>query len=230
MGKAGQSEAETSRHLPKRNIYALGVLAILGSEFLLRNVLLPKQANSLHVGAALIVEWLVLVVLLAFWIPRMEGLSLASIGWGRFKWRHVWLGLLAYLLATVALTISGFVLPAIGLESIRSLQPRLQAFGWPVLLGLFVTGTFLEEVFYRGYLIERLAVLLRRRWLAGLVSWLAFTLVHLKFFGVGPTIDVSFLSAALVLLYLKERSIWPSIILHGLNDAFAYLVFPLLMP
>jgi hypothetical protein len=72
MGKAGQSEAETSRHLPKRNIYALGVLAILGSEFLLRNVLLPKQANSLHVGAALIVEWLVLVVLLAFWIPRFE--------------------------------------------------------------------------------------------------------------------------------------------------------------
>jgi hypothetical protein len=87
MGKTRQSDIETSEHPSKTNVYALGVLAILGSEFLLRNVLLPKQANGFHVGAALIAEWLVLVVLMAFWIPRMEGLSLASIGWGRFKWR-----------------------------------------------------------------------------------------------------------------------------------------------
>jgi len=97
------------------------------------------------------------------------------------------------------------------------------------LIGLFLTGTFLEEVFYRGYLIERLISLTRKRWLAAIISWLAFTLVHLKFFGLGPTIDISILSAAFVLLYLKERSIWPCVVLHGINDVFGFLIFPLLI-
>ena len=97
-------------------------------------------------------------------------------------------------IATVALIISGIVLEANGLEPIRSLQPVLKTYSFLTLFGLFLTGTILEEIFYRGYLIERLGDLLGRRWLAGLVSWIAFTLVHFKFFGLGPTIDVSILS------------------------------------
>lgn len=229
MNNTKQKEVKTSTPRFKTNYYVLGVLLVLGSEFILRDALLPKQANGFDVGRVLIIEWVVLAVLMAVWVPRVERLPLASIGWGKFKWRYIGLGLLAYLLATIALMISGFILPAIGLEPIRALQPTLRGFGGPVLLGLFLTGTLLEEIFYRGYLIERLTVILKHRGLAGIVSWLAFTLVHLRFFGVGPTIDMSILSAALVLLYLKEKSIWPCIVLHGINNALAYLIFPLLM-
>ena len=42
-------------------------------------------------------------------------------------------------------------------------------------------------------------------------------LVHLRFFGLGPTIDTSVISAALVLLYLKEKSIFPCIVVHGIK-------------
>jgi membrane protease YdiL (CAAX protease family) len=210
--------------------YVLGILLVLGSEYILRDFLLPKQANGFDVGIVLIIEWVVLAVLMTVWLPRVERLPLSSIGWGQFKWRYLGSGLLAYVLVTLVLTVSSLLLPMIGLESIRSLQPTLKNFGTPILLGLFVTGTFLEEIFYRGYLIERLTVLLKHRGLAGILSWLAFTLVHLKFFGVGPTIDLSILSAALVLLYLKEKSIWPCVVLHGINNALAYLIFPLLMP
>jgi membrane protease YdiL (CAAX protease family) len=230
MENTKQKDVKTSTPRSKTNYYVLGVLLILGSEFILRDVLLPKQTNGFDVGFVLIIEWVVLAVLMAVWLPRVERLPLASVGWGKFKWRYLGLGLLAYLLATIALTISGFILPAVGLEPIRALQPILKGFGGPVLLGLFITGTLLEEIFYRGYLIERLTVILKHRWLAGVVSWLAFTLVHLRFFGVGPTIDISILSAALVLLYLEEKSIWPCIVLHGLNNALAYLIFPLLTP
>jgi membrane protease YdiL (CAAX protease family) len=230
MENTKKKDVKTSTPRSKTNYYVLGVLLVLGSEFILRDVILPKQADGFDVGLVLIIEWVVLAVLLAVWLPRVERLPLASVGWGKFKWRYMGLGLLAYLLATIALMISGFILPAIGLEPIRTLQPILKGFGGPVLLGLFITGTLFEEIFYRGYLIERLTVILKHRWLAGVASWLAFTLVHLKFFGVGPTIDISILSAALVLLYLKEKSIWPCIVLHGLNNALAYLVFPLLTP
>ena len=207
----------------------VGIIVVLGSEFLIRHVLLPKQANEVHVRNAVIIEWLILFLLLAYWIPIVEKKSLESVGFGKFKWRHLWMGLLVFFLATVALIFSGIVLEACGLDPIRSLQPVLKTYSFFTLFGLFLTGTILEEIFYRGYLIERLGDLLGRRWLAGLVSWVAFTFVHLKFFGLGPTIDVSILSAALVLLYLKERSIWPCIVAHGINNLLSYLVFPLFM-
>ena len=206
-----------------------GIVVVLGSEFLLRNVFLPSQANEIHVRNAILVEWLVLLLLLLFWIPKIEKKSLQSIGFGKFKWRYLWMGILVFVLATIALIFSGMLLVANGLEPIRSLQPVLKSYSFLTLFGLFLTGTVLEEIFYRGYLIERLRELLGRRWLAGLVSWLAFTFVHLKFFGLGPTIDVSILSAALVLLYLKEKSIWPCIVAHGINNLLSYLVFPILM-
>jgi len=207
----------------------IGIVVILGSEFLIRNVFLPKNAYEIHVRNAIIIEWLILFLLLLLWIPKIEKKSLESIGFGKFKWRHLWMGILGFVLATLALIISGIVLEANGLEPIRSLQSVLKTYSFFTLFGLFLTGTILEEIFYRGYLIERLAVLLGRRWLAGLVSWIACTLVHLKFFGLGPTIDVSILSAALVLLYLKEKSIWPCIVAHGINNVLSYLVFPILM-
>ena len=47
-------------------------------------------------------------------------------------------------------------------------------------------------------------------------------------FGLGPTIGVSILSATLVLLYLKEKNIWPCIVAHGMNNMLSYLIFPLL--
>jgi membrane protease YdiL (CAAX protease family) len=227
---ARQKELSMSTPRSKTYYYVVGVLLVLGSEFLLRDVFLPKQANGFTVGIVLILEWVILVVLMVVWLPKVERLPFASIGWNKIKWRHVWAGLLAYLLVTIALTISSFILPTIDLEPIRAIQSTLKGFSIPVLLGLFFTGALLEEIFYRGYLIERLTAILKHRRLAGVVSWLAFTLVHLKFFGVGPTIDISILSAALVLLYLKEKSIWPCIVLHGVNNALAYLIFPLLMP
>ncbi len=206
-----------------------GPVAVLGSEFLIRNIFLPKPATEVSVRNAIIVEWLILIGLLAYWIPRVEKESLESVGFGTFKWRHLWAGVLTFILATVALTASGMILEANYLEPIRSLQPVLKTYSTFALFGLFLTGTILEEIFYRGYLIERLGLLSGRRWLAGIISWLAFTLVHLPFFGVGPTIDVSILSAALVILYLKEKSIWPCIVAHGINNMLSYLIFPVLM-
>jgi membrane protease YdiL (CAAX protease family) len=125
---------------------------------------------------------------------------------------------------------TGFVQQAVGLEGIRSLQPTLKGYRIQVLLGLSMTGTFLEEILYRGYLIERVTMLTRRRWFAALISWAAFTLVHLRWVGIGPLLDVAVTSAAFVVLYLRERSTWPCVVLHGINSTVAYILGPLLLP
>jgi membrane protease YdiL (CAAX protease family) len=213
----------------QRSAFVVGLIIIFSSEFLFRDFLLPAKANDFTFILALVGEWMVLAFLVLFWMPRVEKKDLASVGFGKFRGRYwVW-GVIIYFLIFVGTTVCGFVLPAVGLSALQSLQPMLKRYSFPTLFGIFLTGTFLEEVFYRGYLIERMTFLTGRRWMAGFSSWLLFTLVHLQFFGLGPTIETSVISAGLVLLYVKEKSIWPCIVTHGINDALASLVFPLIM-
>ena len=204
-----------------------GLAIIFLAEFILRDVLLPIPASSSFILLATAVEWLLALLLLIVWIPRVEGKRLSSIGVGPFKWRYLWLGAFAYIVATLASMLLSPVLSFFGLHTIQDLQPSLKVLGFPVLVSLFITGTIVEEIFYRGYLIERLTFLTGRLGLAAGISWLVFSLVHLRFFGLGPTIGIGLLSAALVLLYVKERSLWPCVVCHGLNGALAYLIFPL---
>ena len=227
--ESSQNGKNTDTKLSRKWIYAVGLIIVFGVEFVLRDFLLPENANNFSIGLALVGEWVALSFLVFLWIPKVEKKNKASIGLGKFKRRHLGWGVLVYLLVLVASSVSGFVLQSVGLPSLRSLQPLIKGYGFATLLGLFLTGTFLEEVFYRGYVIERMTILTRHRWAAAFVSWLLFTLVHLKFFGLGPTIDTSVISAALVLLYMKEKSIWPCIVVHGINDALAFLIFPLLI-
>jgi membrane protease YdiL (CAAX protease family) len=229
MEQSGKNEKDNGTRLSKKWIFAVGLIIVFGVEFVLRDFLLPANASDISVGLALVGEWMTLAFLVFLWIPKVEKKNIESIGLGKFKRRHLGWGVLVYVLVLVASSISGFVLQSVGLPSLRSLQPLIEGYGFATLFGLFLTGTFLEEVFYRGYLIERITILTRHRWAAAFVSWLLFTLVHLKFFGLGPTIDTSVISAALVLLYMKEKSIWPCIVVHGINDALAFLIFPLLI-
>jgi len=224
-----QSEITPITRLPKKWRYPIGLVIILTSEFMLRDVFLPEHASDIHVRIAVLIEWLVLLVLLALWIPKVEGNKLESIGFGKFKRRYLWMGILTYLILMAAWIGSSFALKAIGLEGLSSLQPMIKEYSFLTLFSLFITGTFLEEIFYRGYIIERLTSLTGRRWIAGVISWTAFTFVHLKFFGLGPTLEVGVLSAGLVILYLRERSIWPCIVVHGINGVFSWLIAPLVI-
>jgi len=51
----------------------IGLIIVLGSEFILRDVFLPVYARNIHIGMAVLAEWLVLLILLAFRIPKIEG-------------------------------------------------------------------------------------------------------------------------------------------------------------
>ena len=218
----------TSR-LSRRWAAIIGLIIILGSEYILRDVFISKGASGFQIGIAIAVEWVVALLILFYWIPKVERHNLGSIGFGKFRWRYIWISMVAYIVYFLISAGLEFGLKSAGLQGLRDLSPTLKGYGFPLLFGLFLTGTFVEEIFYRGYIIERVTELTGRRWVAGTISGLTFTLVHIRFFGLGPTLEVAIIAAVLVILYTRTKSIWPAIIVHGINDIFGFLIGPLFM-
>ena len=87
---------------------------------------------------------------------------------------------------------------------------------------LIAVAPLAEEVFFRGFLYQAF----RNSFgvLPGaLLSALIFGAIHFEFFKL---VQLAILGVILALLFEKTKSLWPPIILHGLNNtlAFAYLL------
>ena len=90
----------------------------------------------------------------------------------------IFAALAAAVIAIVIISFSGFVRSLLTNEPAPVLSITRILPVW-VLVPAWITGSFTEEVLFRSYPIERLTQLTGRRWLAGLVTMLAFTLLHL---------------------------------------------------
>lgn len=172
--------------------------------------------------------WKWVVPALVVLVVVAEGKSFASIGWHvESAWTLLWqvgVGLAAMLGSNLFLAPlwarvgDGGESLAEGIGSFASLS---------VTERLFVAATagVTEEIPYHGYAVERIAALTGSLPLAGVVSFLAFTLGHL-----GETWDrqavLRIAQPALVttLLYLWFRSLPALIAIHALNDAIGLLV------
>jgi uncharacterized protein len=217
----------THSKLSRKSAALIGIFVILGSEYLLRNAFISKGASGLQIGITLAIEWVVALMLLFYWIPKIEHRKFDSIGFRKFRLKYIWIPVIAYIIyALVSLGVEPG-LKSLGLQSLRDLSPALHDYGFPLLFALFLTGTFVEEIFYRGYLIERITELTGQRWLAGITSWATFTLVHISFFGPGPTLEVAIFAVIVILLYTRTKNIWPAIIAHGISDIIGFLIGPL---
>ncbi len=79
---------------------------------------------------------------------------------------------------------------------------------------MVLTAGITEEILFRGYPIERLYELTGNMYIAAFLPWLAFTLLHVYFRGVGGAIQIG------------ARSIPACMTMHILNDACAFLLLP----
>lgn len=209
--------------------YIAGIAIFLLIEFLARIVFLPANPASQNVWRSILLEWVMFLFLFLFWIPRIERERYFSIGLDNFRFRQVIVGILAYIIAFIPISILGYFLSTKDLPTLQSSQTLLSTYSLPTLLGLVATGVILEEFLYRGYLIERLSMLTGKTWPALLASFLLFTLVHWRFVGFYPMLQIGIMSAVLVALYARERSVWPCSVMHGINSIMVYLLFPLMV-
>jgi membrane protease YdiL (CAAX protease family) len=87
----------------------------------------------------------------------------------------------------------------------------------------FLIG-FREELEFRGFLLEELRQLCGDWW-ALLLSSIAFVVAHVPSYGWLRSIELmSFPAVIFGLLYLWQKSIWPSVLCHALANAFTTFI------
>ena len=165
--------------------------------------------------------------LLLLLIKYKEGLGWDSIGMQRPQAGNTALWvlitsvgvILAFALAFGIINICGWSFGSPGSSAFDALP------AW-VLLVVVVRAGFIEELFYRGYAIERLQLLTGNRFLSALLPLLLFALFHYR---QGPAgITIALLSGAVMtVVYVYKRNLWITITTHFLADFIPNIVAPM---
>ncbi len=172
--------------------------------------------------------WLAVVLVLAI-VLLWERQPLGSIGLRRMTWRDGLWGLAAFVVGILTFVITNPLIRALHLTTTGGTIAQ-QSTRTPPLVGLFVavTAGVTEEFLYRGYLIERLAAFTGRLSWGAAIAYLAFVLTHLRFWGLGGTLQVGVWALVVTGLYLWCRNQGACMLMHTLNDAFVLVLVPLL--
>jgi len=87
-----------------------------------------------------------------------------------------------------------------------------------------VIAPFVEELFFRGFVLQTLAKKISPFWGVFLTA-LIFASVHFEFQSIMPLL---ILSVVLNVLYIKTKSIWPGIVFHIMNNSIAFIILILI--
>ena len=223
---------------PRSWLGILGVVIALSAPVVQR-LMIPWLENTFEFPVdrfvSLLVFWVILLVVLGL-AHFVEGYSLATFGFHRsektLRTRLIeWIVaiLSAVVVAAVIIAFSGFVrgqitaAPNPALNIVRNLPAWLLVFAW-------VTGAFTEEVLFRSYPIERLIEITGKRWLSGLITMVAFTLLHLLSWDWIHVLTVVLPGSIMItLLYLWRRSLAFVVLVHAIMNA-PLLLLPVLEP
>lgn len=171
--------------------------------------------------SVLVWNWAVTIVLLAF-VLLVERRGLSSIG---FRKPGVLDIVLAIVFWIVSVAASSFVHSMLPPPPSDGLEIMLK-FSIPVLVLIVFTASITEEIFYRGYAIERLAELSGSLWVAAIISFVLFLLPHIAFFGPHWMLYQGVGVVLLYVLYLWRRNLWACMLLHFLSNLM--ILFPAL--
>lgn len=203
-------------------IVLLGIPAIVFAYRLLvgdttaASQLVIRELAIFALGAALL--WIVM---------RKERLPLASIGIrsGDTGRSLLW-GCVGFLMLGVGTAAAIGLLRVSGL-SYGSSGPAFAAPAWVTLLIVLRAG-IVEEIFYRGYAIERLEALTGSRAIAIAAPLICFAAFHFRQ-GLAGVLIALMLGAILTGLYIWKRNLIANMAAHFLIDFVPNVILPLLL-
>ena len=161
------------------------------------------------------------------WVRYGEGLPLSTIGFRRPGWRTLLLALggAVLLIATEAIHLS-VIVPLFHLDANTMMNRRDQLVSLPLWFRvmLVVRAAVVEEILYRGFLIEKVRQVTGSTPLAFAVSVIAFIYAHLSGWGWVQLIPIFMAAVILAAMYVWRRDLPANIGAHFLTDAVGLLL------
>lgn len=179
-------------------------------------------------GAMLVREavWWVIAATILVWLRWGEGLPLKSIGMQTINWKSIMFGVFAAIGATVAMAVQfAVIIPKFHLDAAPALTAQKVILSTPYWFRvlLVLRAAVVEEILFRGYLIEKLRRVTGNIWIAVPGSAAAFTYAHLAGWGAVQLIPVAAAGLIFALLYAWRRDLGSNMIGHFIADGLGFL-------
>lgn len=168
-----------------------------------------------------LVWWLYVAVILA-WLRYGEHLPPSWIGIRRLTWKGLGIAVAA---AVLIIAIEGVyistIVPLFHLDMSTFTERRGALVSLPVWFRalLVLRAAVMEEIVYRGFMIEKIRQVTGSTGLAVVVSIATFTYAHLSGWGLVQLGPVFVAALILALLYVWRRDLTTNMIAHFLTDA-----------
>ncbi len=185
------------------------------------------QGASLPVLLVHEVLWWSYAAIVLLWLRFGEGLPLSSIGLRRPGWKTVGFALLAVVaLLSVFVVQSLVIVPMFHLDASRSVVERNLILARPFWYRLLMVlrAAVVEEILFRGYMIEKVRQLTGSTVLAVVVSVVAFTYMHLSGWGAVHLIPVFAGGVIFAMLYVWRRDLPSNMLAHFITDGVGFLL------
>lgn len=204
----------------------IGLFLVFGLPLIFSFFLKSKYRKSGLFSGIVVHHWSI-VFLLFILITLWEHQSLSSIGFRGFSYREILWGFAGFFVGAFSFALTTPLVRALHLNTTAGGITRLAAAPPGLRVVLVLTAGIAEEIMFRGYAIERLATLIGSVAVGAAIAYLVFVALHLPFWGPGGTIQIGVWSLLVTVLYVWQRNLWPCILMHVLNDAYAFIVLPM---
>ena len=168
----------------------------------------------------------ILVGILCWIIINKEGLQLDSIGIRKIAWKQtaIWT-IITGLFCFVGLFVCLAIIQAVGWEYGKT-KSHVKLSMLTTTLVMLRAG-IAEEVFFRGYIYERLRFLFKNKWVAVALTVIPFALLHYTQ-GLPGIFIALVLGGILTLMYLWKRNLKANMIAHFFIDFIPNVLIPLI--
>lgn len=186
--------------------------------------------SFIHKGFLVLSCQVIVAVLVLLWVTKFENRKLTSISFIPFNAsRDIKWGLIGFGLGGMSFALTGILVEKFNLGS--TAEGIMFMGTLPIYLRVLIalTAGICEEIYLRAYPIERLNDHWNNIWLAAFVTVMIFMILHIPFWSLGGAIQIGIATAIWTLIYIKTRSIWAVIIMHVINDLFAFVLLPYLI-
>jgi len=186
-----------------------------------------RLSASVGEGAARVLRegfhWLYALVILSLAV-RWVGLTREDIHLHRPKLSTLGWGLLIAMIVFVLAGLAGHLAPR--QAPVVTAHTMRNSIGFSIATAL--RAGVVEELLYRGLAMALLLRLSCRRWLAALLSGIAFTFSHGFTFNLIQMVPVAVATLVLTLAYLRRRDLLTNMVAHTLIDGISFLFIVLL--